>query len=212
MKEDFVQARIEIEIPASKWLSQFNQEFPDLNIEIISKFLLEDNIVNTLIEVQGSNISSFLDNLKKMKKPLNFQILFKEIDMVILNVKVKDPWILTALVETELFVEYPILVKEGHLYIETISERTIIDDFLKNLEVKGIDFTLKSVGYYRRNPILTKKQQELVKLAYKEGFYQIPRNISMKDIADQLNISRSAVSEMLRRINRSLVENYLNIR
>ncbi|MFO8017254.1 MAG: helix-turn-helix domain-containing protein [Promethearchaeia archaeon] len=212
MRKDFVQAKIEIEIPDSKWLSNFNQQFPDLKISIISKFLLENNIGNTLIEIQGPNIQKFIYGLREMKNPPEFQILFEGIDLVILNVKVKDPWILTALVETELLVEYPIRVKEGHLYMETITDRKIVNDFLKNLGEKGINYELKSVGYYHRNSILTEEQQKLLRFAYKEGFYQIPRKVSMKDIAKIKGKSRSAVSEMFRRINRSLVENYLNIK
>ncbi|ELZ07836.1 helix-turn-helix domain-containing protein [Natrialba aegyptia] len=46
---------------------------------------------------------------------------------------------------------------------------------------------------------LTEKQQELLLVAYQEGYFDVPRGISQDELADRLDVSKSAVSQRLRR-------------
>nr|WP_239639510.1 helix-turn-helix domain-containing protein [Halobiforma nitratireducens] len=46
---------------------------------------------------------------------------------------------------------------------------------------------------------LTEKQQDLLLTAYEEGYFDVPRGISQDELADQLGVSKSAVSQRLRR-------------
>ncbi|ARS88678.1 helix-turn-helix domain-containing protein [Natrarchaeobaculum aegyptiacum] len=53
-------------------------------------------------------------------------------------------------------------------------------------------------------PALTEKQQELLTVAYQEGYFHVPRGISQNELADRLGVSKSAVSQRLRRAIGSL--------
>ncbi|WP_227015156.1 helix-turn-helix domain-containing protein [Natronorubrum aibiense] len=46
---------------------------------------------------------------------------------------------------------------------------------------------------------LTEKQQELLVVAHEEGYFDVPRGISQDELADRLGVSKSAVSQRLRR-------------
>lgn len=46
---------------------------------------------------------------------------------------------------------------------------------------------------------LTEKQQELLVVAYREGYFDVPRGISQDELADRLDVSKSAISQRLRR-------------
>jgi predicted DNA binding protein len=58
---------------------------------------------------------------------------------------------------------------------------------------------------------LTDDQHETLTRAAEQGYYTIPRDISMEDLADDLDISHQALSERFRRAHLSLVENTLLI-
>jgi predicted DNA binding protein len=51
---------------------------------------------------------------------------------------------------------------------------------------------------------LTPKQQELLAVAHEEGYFEVPRGISQDELADRLDVSKSAVSQRLRRAIREL--------
>jgi len=46
---------------------------------------------------------------------------------------------------------------------------------------------------------LTEKQQELLAVAHAEGYFDVPRGISQDELANRLGVSKSAVSQRLRR-------------
>jgi predicted DNA binding protein len=53
---------------------------------------------------------------------------------------------------------------------------------------------------------LTDKQRETLRLAYETGYYAIPRETSLKELAERQNISHQSLSERLRRGHEALIE------
>ncbi|MHA1374484.1 MAG: helix-turn-helix domain-containing protein [Promethearchaeota archaeon] len=197
MPPDIVQIRLEIDIPNDKWLFKFNEKYPELNFYILSKFLIEDNAGITLFQIRGLSIKQFISDFKKQISKNSSQILFEGDDLAIMNIRVVDPWILNTLIKTELLILYPILIKEGKIRIEAITNRSKVDDFLTELEKKGIKASIGRIGYGFKSTLLTQRH------------FDIPRKISLTEFANNLNISKSALSETLRRIFKRLSDNYI---
>ncbi|RKD97327.1 putative DNA binding protein [Halopiger aswanensis] len=59
---------------------------------------------------------------------------------------------------------------------------------------------------------LTEKQQELLAVAHEEGYFDVPRGISQDELADRLGVSKSAISQRLRRAIGELCESTLSRR
>lgn len=53
---------------------------------------------------------------------------------------------------------------------------------------------------------LTPKQREALRLAYEEGYYDLPRKTNLTDLSKRIGISRRSLSDRLRRAERQLVE------
>ncbi|TFF98041.1 MAG: hypothetical protein EU547_02685 [Promethearchaeota archaeon] len=210
MNTDRVHLKLKIEVPKTKWLSKFNEKYPNLKFHILSKFLLDEDTGNTLLKVYGVRIEQFLKELHTIPKHPSFQILYNDKNLAILNVKINDPWVLIALIKTELLIEYPIKVEEGFLFIESFAKRTVLDQFLEVLENKKIHYQIESIGYFHRRTLLTEKQKKVLTLAFNRGYFEIPRKITLKSLAKKLEVSRSALSEMFRRIFKKLTEDFLS--
>jgi len=210
MSQDIVQIKLSIDIPQDKWLATFNNKYPELNFHILSNFLIEENSGITSFQIRGSSVKQFISDFKDSLAKKSSQILFEGEDLVILNVKEVDPWILNILVKTELLISYPVLVKDGKIRMEAITNRSKVDRFLTQLEKKDIKAKIERIGYYYKSTLLTKRQNEIVNLADQNGYFNIPRSISLSEFAKDLNISKSALSETLRRIFKKLANNYLN--
>lgn len=82
------------------------------------------------------------------------------------------------------------------------------------LEAEGGDVTLKQLREYRSEETvldsLTNRQQELIELAVDRGYYDVPRATTTKDLADEVGLDDSTVSEHLRRAERNLITSALN--
>lgn len=62
----------------------------------------------------------------------------------------------------------------------------------------------------RANAELTPAQWEALTTAFEAGYFEIPRQTSLDDIADQLGISAQAASERIRRAEAALLDRQLN--
>ena len=80
---------------------------------------------------------------------------------------------------------------------------------MTGLEKKGIRAVIKSIGYYDKSTLLTERQHEILTIASKNGYFEIPRKITLSEFATTLHISKSALSETMRRIYKRLAENFL---
>ena len=82
-------------------------------------------------------------------------------------------------------------------------EQVSLGEFNRRCEEKNIDITLRSV--YEPNTgegsdsRLTSSQRETLLAAYELGFFEIPRSVTMSDLADHFDISEQAVSQRIRR-------------
>lgn len=56
---------------------------------------------------------------------------------------------------------------------------------------------------------MTGQQLETIQLAYESGYYEVPRKVTLKDLAGRADISHQALSERFRRGHCALVENTL---
>lgn len=92
-------------------------------------------------------------------------------------------------------------------------EQVSLGKFNRRCEQKGIDITLRSVYAPHTNSgsdsRLTSSQREAMLAAYELGFFEIPRSVTMSDLADHFDISEQAVSQRLRRGTANLIHDML---
>lgn len=95
------------------------------------------------------------------------------------------------------------------------SDRDVLSDF-QSYCVDTVDVALDLDRLY--NPIesapqvesdLTPRQRETLITAHGKGYYDIPRRITLVDLAEELDVSDQAVSERLRRGESKLIRNHL---
>jgi len=80
---------------------------------------------------------------------------------------------------------------------------------LSTLESHGLKPKVLEIGKFTpKGKVLTEKQERVLWLALKMGFFDFPRKISMKDLAHRLGVGLSTLSEITRRGTRRLLENH----
>lgn len=58
---------------------------------------------------------------------------------------------------------------------------------------------------------LTERQHQALLAAYERGYYEVPQDVTMAELADEFDVSAQAVSQRLHRAYRNLIENALVI-
>lgn len=80
--------------------------------------------------------------------------------------------------------------------------RSVVDKDIP-IEVNGIHNPVEHSGPARTK--LTEEQRDALMLAFESGYFEIPREITLVELADRLDISDSAVSQRIRRGLRKLL-------
>lgn len=96
-----------------------------------------------------------------------------------------------------------------------LPDRTALREFQKICDERGINFSLKGV-YQSEDPSpgqyeLSPKQRTALEAAVKNGYYAVPRKVTLEELATELDISRQAASERLRRGCHVLIKNTLDV-
>lgn len=84
-----------------------------------------------------------------------------------------------------------------------------ISDMVAVFEAAGINATLQQLRGYRAQdkPLdtLTDRQRHVLEVAFENGYYDVPRSTSTTELAAELDLDDSTVSEHLQRAERNLI-------
>ena len=200
-------ARVKIKFPEQLWISHIFKEFPDVKMEI-SHFLpydLEKSIGNSAIEIMHYDIEKIIDEVRNHPSVFELSILEQEEKRVKFNIKTKDPYLLYAIIKCGVLIDFPVRVEDGFAFWRLVSSRERIDQLLTLFEQKKINFELLRIGISPYNleddkNKLTLDELNILDKAISTGFFEIPRKISLEELANQMGKSKSALSVMLRKI------------
>lgn len=203
--EDASYAELEIKIPENVWLHSLSAKFPNNIFEIQTILPTETFIGNALIRIIGNNFDNIIEEMKSHPSLVKLDLFSKGPDYCLINVKTKDPYLLVSLIKSEVLLEYPIRVQNGWTIWKVISNREKISKLAEKLKEKGVIYKLKQISRYKDKVSLTKRQTEVFDLALKLGYYEIPRKITLSELAKKIKISKSTLSEILRRITKKKI-------
>lgn len=80
---------------------------------------------------------------------------------------------------------------------------------LQGLIDEARDASLESVqGLETDDNLLSDRQESAVRAALAEGYYKVPRDISLSELAEKLDLSVSSISELLRRAEGRIIEEH----
>lgn len=82
-------------------------------------------------------------------------------------------------------------------------------EITSSFEAQNIEFKVLEAGTFKQRSLtLTEKQERVLWLALKMGFFEYPRRITMLQLSKRLGIGLSSLSEILRRGLRRLLEDH----
>lgn len=105
------------------------------------------------------------------------------------------------------------VVNERGATMSLIGPQEAIAGTVSGYEAAGVSPDLRKLDGYtgRERPIddLTDRQREVIQTAYDNGYYEVPREATTRDIAAELDVDPSTVAEHLQRAERNLLRHHL---
>jgi hypothetical protein len=200
--------KIELDLRQSSWVAGFSRKHPDLLLEIHSALRLRGNQILTDIEVfgppkdWGPEISALpgVAEVSRLAVPPEFgryRVLYRLSSVQAL------------VAQFEVLLQYPLTIQNGVCSAEVVDRLSRIRRLVAALRASGYDARLVSLrqeSLRSRRPNLTRVQREVFNQAVASGYFHVPRQITLTQLAERLSRSKSSVSETLAVVERKLAE------
>lgn len=106
----------------------------------------------------------------------------------------------------------PEVVDRG-LLLSLVGSQETIRNVLRNFEKAGVVPELHRLGDYEGGEqtleALTDRQLEVLQTAYEVGFYDVPREATIDEVAGEMDIEEGTISEHLQRAERNILSHQL---
>ena len=109
---------------------------------------------------------------------------------------------------------YSVILSSKALNHTTLSYRLLFPNYSKLMELKhsleenNIEYSISDISF-KETPELTQRETEIIIKLYENGYFDPDRKLTMTQIAEQLDISPAALSEILRKSLRKMVKDYI---
>lgn len=105
-----------------------------------------------------------------------------------------------ALATSKCFLVRAITRPDGLLDWELIAgDRDAVSALVDRLETAGCEVTLGHLKEVEDEEALTRRQEEILRVAFERGYFDYPKRVSIRDLAAAFHVSISTISEILRK-------------
>jgi predicted DNA binding protein len=202
--------KVLIHIPSKLWLSKLSLEYPECEFSVLSAIpvSLDITVGNTLIKISCAKAQDIFRKISEHPSINSVSIIEEVANGLVINVFTKDESILDSIVKSHVVINFPVNIKNGIAEFVLSGLRTSINSFFEILESKGVKYEIKILGKYVQDKTiidLTPRQLEIYYRAQEEGYYDVPRRITLTELAVKLDLAKSTLSSMLQRVHKKLI-------
>lgn len=206
----------EIELPADEFaLYQTLTAFPDVHFEII-RIAAHEQKLTPYVQVSGDDLEGF-DSAIEADPSVDNATLVDDLERERLY---RMDWCdgieaVQHMVGDEAAAVVEMHGRDSHWQLRVLfPNRASLSSTSEFCTDAGLTFTVRTVHDLERSTGsggfgLSTDQYETLVTAAEQGYFDVPRSVTMDELAESLGISQQAVSERLRRGHRALVNSAL---
>lgn len=169
-----------------------------------------------VIRVLCRSFEAFEAALQDQAAMMEFTLISDDDSERLYHVVWEDPYSedVDELIYNKTLTEREWVTNEGHHLKQQFADRDEVTAYRDSCREMGIEFHLDRL-YGANNdggsvPGVSVKQREALLAAYEAGYFAVPREASLENIAAELGISRSALAERLHRGQFHVLEHYFH--
>jgi len=194
-----ISAQFGIELPEHIWVAELSREFRSARFRLLSGKRVGDEAIE-LGEVLTDSPAEVAAAMEAHPSITEFEPLEETADRSLSKYRTTDTDLYEFVTAASLTVEFPIEVRDGWYEFDLTGTREELDHFREILEGLGVSYELRSlVGTEETDQLLTDRQREVLEAAVRRGYFEVPRECTLAEVAEELDVDKSTASTVLRR-------------
>jgi len=213
-----IAARLRIRLPEDIWIADVSQANPQATFRLLSGIRAATRAVE-LGEVITDDPATAGDAIATHPSVTAYEELERTADRVLAKYETTDTDLYEFVAESGLPIEYPVTAENGWYEFDLTGSRAEFDHFRTAIEDAGRQYELLSLVrqyellslVHSTDPsgLLTERQRDVLMAALRAGYFELPRDCTLADLASALDIDKSTASRVLRRGQTRIVKWFL---
>lgn len=201
------QARLAISLPEDFWIYQVSTAYATTDFQVVTALAGEDAGI-ALLSITTDELLPILTDIENQQDVTAIDLLWKQEHTGLVQVETTSPPLLLPLWQVGIPIEMPFTIRDGtaNWELTTSSERlSELGAYLDEAEIQyDLEYTTE-IGTRDSERLLTERQQEVLVAALDAGYYAVPREATLTEVAHQLDISKATCSDILHRAENSVL-------
>lgn len=204
-----MEAVLSIKSPFS-WASQLSERY-NVEVKMLDCTPLKNNVVNDLVEIRFKDVTveEIVKAIKTCSCVQGVEISAVEREKFYAIVSTKDCIGCKLFADKDCFVLSSISTEKGRVNYKIIfSDRKVLQQLIWDFQKAEAEVQLLKISNINEDEMLTEKQEKIIQVAFERGYYDFPKRIGIKELSEMFSISTATLSEILRRGQRKIIEDY----
>jgi hypothetical protein len=204
--------RLRVNLPSSLWMQPFTVLHPDVRLEVFDRMELEGDLTMFEVHILSHEARGWSEEIRILPGVTDVELIDATDNVEVCRVVFRGKTFVPLLKKLRLFSHLPFPVLDGVARWTVVGPQRKVCEFLKSLETESAGIRVDSIthGPLLRNPsLLTPRQQDVLRRAFTEGYFDVPRRISLTALAAKLGVAISTLSVTLAVIEKKILEPHL---
>lgn len=203
------QARLHVTLPEQVWVGEISARYPDVRFRVLAALPSEDESGVGLLELEGPDLPSVVGEIERDDGVSSLDLLESSPDDALVQFSTSQPLLLMSMRDAGIPLELPIVIEGGMATVDITAPHEQLSALKSQFDMLGVDF---EVAYLYETTsterLLTDRQEEIIATAIEEGYYDTPRGSTLTELAEELEIAKSTLSETLHRAEGRIVKQF----
>ena len=202
-------ARFRMDLPGDLWIRAVSTSFPDATFRLLTGAPVGDGALE-LGEIRGPDPEAAAEAVRCHPDVVAYDELHAGDDRAIASYETVEQSLYAFLGDSSLPPAFPVTVENGAMEFDVTATREQFEALGDGLDASGRDYELLSV-VEDRDPeaLLTARQREVLRVALRRGYFAVPRDCRLADVADAVGVDESTASETIRRGSGRIIKWFL---
>lgn len=207
-------ATLHLRVPDSVWYGPFSRRHPTAVIEVLGRGEVGRRVLVADHWISGRPAGIWRKEIARSPDVVHVDCLTEVGEGSLYRVRFVGPPVVGLYRRLEIPLPFPMRIQNGFIQWEVVARPPQFRQIIAF--ARSIDPTVR-IAWARKTPLrahvpqLTRAQAALLRRAIAEGYFAVPRRITLVDLAREVNRSKSSVSETMARIELKLLESALYV-
>ena len=203
--------RLKVPLPESSWVAPFSYEHPDVGVEVLSRHDVDRRRSVSEVRLHSNQTVDWVPTLEGLPLVEEVEVLSSTRFAPQFRIVHANSEFVPIFRELHLERRFPFTVRAGEASWIVVAPGAKIRVLLERLRQRAPAIALESVRHehlHQPGGPLTARQAEVLHRAILAGYFEIPRRVSLTELAQKVGVALSTLSESLAIVEKKLVENW----